>query len=138
MAAITYVITLWLRPPIKELTISATQAKINVQLRLQRSARIPDGTSNNGTTAAYAAAIAPTEAASKPISVMNTFSMGTHKISPCSATANCSGSRRRVSVRGLAATAALMIGDCLARKRGQGAHEAARVPGSAHRAAVLR
>ena len=54
---------MWLRPPIKELTSSARQARTNTQRRLQRSARIPDGTSSNGTTAAYAAAIAPTDAA---------------------------------------------------------------------------
>jgi hypothetical protein len=69
-------ITFWLKPPIRELITKATQPKIITQLRLQRSARIPDGTSSNGTTAAYAAAITPTDTASKPMSVMNSFSIG--------------------------------------------------------------
>src|SRR5215213_5255270 len=51
--------------------------------RLHRSARIPEGTSRIGTTAAYAAAIRPTLAASKPISSMNSFSTGTQNTRPC-------------------------------------------------------
>jgi hypothetical protein len=43
---------------------------------------MPDGTSKSGTTAAYAAAKIPTDAAVNPISVMKIFSTGTHKINP--------------------------------------------------------
>ena len=63
--------------------------------RLQRSARIPEGISTSGTNAAYAAAMTPTVAASKPISFMNSFSTGTQSMKPWSATATCSGSSRR-------------------------------------------
>ena len=122
-------ITLWLRPPINELIINATQPKISIQRRLQRSARIPDGTSSSGTTAAYAAAITPTEAASKPIWVMNSFSMGTHKISPCNPMPICSGSSRRASVRGAAATFVVMIRSDLVGASDQAFREAAHVPG---------
>jgi hypothetical protein len=83
--------------------------KIITQRRLQRSAKIPDGTSSNGTTAAYAAAIAPTAAASKPIWVINNFSIGTHKISPWRPMPICKGSNRRARVRGAAATEAVIM-----------------------------
>jgi hypothetical protein len=125
----TYVITLWLSPPIKELIISATQPKIITQLRLQRSARIPDGTSNSGVTAAYAAAITPTDAASKPICVMNSFSIGTHKSSPCNATPICSGRSRRASVRGVVATDVITIRPCSVGARGQAPPEAVHATG---------
>jgi hypothetical protein len=49
--------------------------------------------SRAGTTTAYTAAMTPTEAASKPIVVMNSFSIGTHRASPCRAAAY--GGRRR-------------------------------------------
>ena len=68
-------------------------------LRLHRSARIPEGTSSRGTTAAYAAAITPMLAAVKPISLMKSFSTGTHSIVPCSAMARCSGRKRERSAR---------------------------------------
>jgi hypothetical protein len=47
-----YVATFVLRPPSSELAISAALAQTITQVRLQRSARMPDGTSSNGTTAA--------------------------------------------------------------------------------------
>src|SRR5687768_13290239 len=71
--------------------------------RLHRSARIPEGTSSRGTTAAYAAAITPMLAAVKPIPLMKSFSTGTHSIVPCSAMATCSGRNRERSARSDAA-----------------------------------
>jgi hypothetical protein len=50
-----------------------------------------------GTTAAYAAAMTPTLAGSKPISVRNSFSTGTQSRNPCSNTAMYSGRSRRCS-----------------------------------------
>ena len=50
-----------------------------------------------GTSAAYAAAITPMDAASKPMSVMNSFSTGTHSMNPIRATATVSGRSRRAS-----------------------------------------
>ena len=50
--------------------------------RLHRSASIPDGTSTSGMSAEYAAAMMPTVAASKPISFMNSFSIGVHSMKP--------------------------------------------------------
>jgi hypothetical protein len=47
-----------------------------------------------GTTAAYAAAMTPTLAGSKPISLMNSFSTGTQSRNPWNDTATSSGSKR--------------------------------------------
>ncbi|HEX6579155.1 MAG TPA: hypothetical protein VF082_12390 [Jiangellaceae bacterium] len=44
---------------------------------------MPDGTSSSGTTAAYAAAMTATLPLSNPMSVMNSFSMGTHNATFC-------------------------------------------------------
>ena len=73
-----YMPTLVLNPPITTLTTSADWARSTTPRRLHRSAKIPDGTSSSGTTAEYAAAITATLPLSKPISVMNSFSIGTH------------------------------------------------------------
>ena len=56
---------------------------ISTPRRLHRSASSPEGTSTSGTNAAYAAAINPTAAASKPISFRNSFSTGVHSMKPC-------------------------------------------------------
>jgi hypothetical protein len=77
-AATTYTPTLVLNPPIRVLTRSADWASRMTPRRLQRSAKIPDGTSSKGTTAAYAAAMTATLPLSKPISLMNNFSIETH------------------------------------------------------------
>ena len=107
-----YIGTLVLTPPSSELASRAMLAHTMTQFRLPRSARMPEGTSSSGTTAAYAAAMTPTEAAVNPICDMNSFSTGTHRSMPCSPTASCSGSSRRASVRGVgpAATARLTGG----------------------------
>ncbi|HEY6744204.1 MAG TPA: hypothetical protein VI357_00670 [Mycobacteriales bacterium] len=97
MAASTYVPTPVLRPPMSELAASARQARISSPLRLHRSASTPEGTSKIGTTAAYAAAISPMEAASKPIPVWNSFSTGTQSMKPCRPMPTWSGRRRRAS-----------------------------------------
>ena len=78
-----YVPTFGLSPPTTTLTISAAWASRTTPRRLHRSARMPDGTSSSGTTAAYAAAIRATLPLSKPMSVMNSFSIGTHSATFC-------------------------------------------------------
>ncbi len=62
--------------------ITATVARIRTARRLHRSASTPDGTSRTGTTTAYTAAMRPTVAEVKPISVMNSFSIGTQSARP--------------------------------------------------------
>ena len=42
----------------------------------------------------------PTDAASKPICVWNSFSTATHSMKPCNPTPTCKGSRRRPKLRG--------------------------------------
>ena len=44
--------TLWLSPPISALSANAALATMSTPRRLHRSARIPEGTSRIGTTAA--------------------------------------------------------------------------------------
>jgi hypothetical protein len=61
--------------------IAASDASRRTPRRLQRSARIPDGTSSTGTTMAYTAAMTPTVADVKPMLVMNSFSIGTQRAS---------------------------------------------------------
>jgi hypothetical protein len=78
-----YIATLWLNPPISTLRIAAIAARTSTPRRLHRSARTPEGTSSNGTTTAYTAAMTPTDAGLKPIEVMNSFSMGTHRARFC-------------------------------------------------------
>ena len=77
-----YAITLWLKPPMTTLMITAMVARIRTPRRLHRSANKPDGTSRTGTTTAYTAAMMPTDAEVKPIWVMKSFSIGTHSASP--------------------------------------------------------
>ena len=66
--------------------------------RLQRSARIPEGTSSSGTAAAYTAAISPIVAGEKPISSRNSFSTGTHRAMPPVNAAASSGANRFCTV----------------------------------------
>jgi hypothetical protein len=60
---------------------------------------------------------------------MNSFSIGTHKISPCIATPICSGSSRLASVRGVVATDVITIRPCSVRNRGEAPPEAAHATG---------
>ena len=90
-------VTFWLSPPNSAPSVIATLERISTPRRLHRSARIPVGSSSSGTIAEYAAAITPTAAASKPSSVMNSFSTDTQSMKPCRNTAACSGRSRRRS-----------------------------------------
>src|ERR671910_175542 len=94
-AEIRYAPTLWLKPPMTTLTVAASEPRIRTPRRLQRSAITPDGTSRTGTTTAYTDAMSPIDAEVKPIVVMNSFSIGTHRARFCRNVARYRGPRRR-------------------------------------------
>ena len=81
-AATRYIATLVLSPPTATLASAPRLPMMSTPRRLQRSARMPDGTSSNGTAAAYSAAITPRIAGEKPSSSRNSFSTGTHRAIP--------------------------------------------------------
>ena len=76
-AATRYQPTFGLSPPTVTEPASATSARMTTPRRLHRSARMPDGTSNSGTT-----------------KVMNSFSTGTQSATFCRNAAVYSGRRR--------------------------------------------
>src|SRR5918994_7042704 len=94
-AEIRHADALWLKPPMTTLTVAASEPRIRTPRRLQRSAITPDGTSRTGTTTAYTDAMSPIDAEVKPIVVMNSFSIGTHRARFCRNVARYRGPRRR-------------------------------------------